>query len=273
MNKRKYWGCLLAALLMLTGCGNDNAAGTAAPEADTSTPEAAESFTPAETPEVSTEPVVPEESIPAAATVTTGQLVYTMDYDMMLLDADSTGSWFVVSRMDKGYGSPYYAINPGSGQIIQGEEGAEVVLCANGIVRFLWKDSSGHEVSADMVYFMSGEPQSYTLWAQLYSLDGALLEERELLTWTQSMDDPYFTLVLPAMEKIVAELGGGNVMGYDIPLSVTADGTDTVVSSADGELLRLLNTAPDGIYAYGSQNGTMLSVYLPDMDETDFYLF
>ena len=55
----------------------------------------------------------------------------------------------MASWLAKGYGTRYYAINVVTGQVIQGEEGAEVVLCANGLVRFIWKDADGNEVSAD----------------------------------------------------------------------------------------------------------------------------
>lgn len=66
--------------------------------------------------------------------------------------------------------------------MIQGEEGAPVVLCGQGLVRFVWKDADGNEVSADTVYFPMDEPQTYTLYAQIYGLDGQLREEREVLT-------------------------------------------------------------------------------------------
>ena len=140
--------------------------------------------------------------------VTEGELVYTMDYDMGLLDGSGESGWFVMSWLAKGYGTRYYAVNPASGQEILGEEGAPVVLCGQGLARFVWKDGSGAEVSADSVYFLDGEPQTYTLYAQIYGLDGQLREEREVMTWTQTGEDPYYTLVYPAMVALVEELGG-----------------------------------------------------------------
>ena len=206
--------------------------------------------------------------------VTEGELVYTMDYDMGLLDGSGESGWFVMSWLAKGYGTRYYAVNPASGQEILGEEGAPVVLCGQGLARFVWKDGSGAEVSADSVYFLDGEAQTYTLYAQIYGLDGQLREEREVLTWTQTMEDPYFSLVLPAMEAIVSELGGGSVEGQEIVLLAEDDGGDAVIRGRDGsELIRLPGVDASGVFAYQSADGHYVSVYRPDSDQTEFYRF
>ena len=206
--------------------------------------------------------------------VTEGELVYTMDYDMGLLDGSGESGWFVTSWLAKGYGTRYYAVNPASGQEILGEEGAPVVLCGQGLVRFVWKDGSGAEVSADSVYFLGEEAQTYTLYAQIYGLDGQLREEREVLTWTQTMEDPYFSLVLPAMEAIVSELGGGSAEGQEIVLLAEDDGGDAVIRGRDGgELIRLPGVDASEVFAYQSADGHYVSVYRPDSDQTEFYRF
>ena len=253
---------LLALSLALSGCGG---AGDISAQGDASQDPGADD--PADTPSSGAAPT-------GEPAVTEGELVYTMDYDMGLLDGSGESGWFVASWLAKGYGTRYYAVNPASGQEILGEEGAPVVLCGQGLVRFVWKDGSGAEVSADSVYFLSGEAQTYTLYAQIYGLDGQLREEREVLTWTQTMEDPYFSLVLPAMEAIVSELGGGSAEGQEIVLLAEDDGGDAVIRGRDGgELIRLPGVDASGVFAYQSADGRYVSVYRPDSDQTEFYRF
>ena len=205
---------------------------------------------------------------------TSGELVFTMDYDQGILDGSAQNGWFVTSWLAKGYGTRYYAVCPATGQVIEGEEGAPVVLCGQGLIRFVWKDADGNEVSADTVYFMEGEPQTYTLYAQIYGLDGQLREEREVMTWTQTGEDPYYSLVYPAMEALVEELGGGYAEGHEQVLNVTDEGGDAVIHSKDGgELIRLPGVDASGIYAYASADGSYVSVYRTDSDQTEFYRF
>lgn len=174
----------------------------------------------------------------------------------------------------KGYGTPYYAIHSRTGQILEGEEGAPVVLCGRALIRFVWKGADGRETAADTVYFMEGEPQTYTLYAQIYDLDGQMQEERELLSWTQTEEDPYFTLVLPAMEAVVEEFGGSSVEGQETVLQVAADGEDAVIYGLDGgERIRLPGVDASEVFAYASQDGSYVSVYRPDTNQTEFYRF
>ena len=256
--------CLLLALLMiLSACGGtDDRQEVGAVE------------TPQLTAEPTQAPAGPGVTATGAPAKTSGKLVFTMDYDLGILDGDGDSGWFVCSWLAKGYGTRYYAVNAATGQVIEGEEGAEVVLCANGLVRFVWKDAAGNEVSADTVYSMDIEAQTYDLFAQIYGLDGTLREERKILSWTQTDEDPYFGTVLPAMNAIVSELGGGNVSGHEMVLSVTADGADAVINGFDGEeLIRLSNVDASEVFAYASSDGSFVSVYRPDSDQTEFYRF
>ena len=266
---------LLALALTLSGCGKTQT--DPALSGQDSTPSSQDSVggaasEPAVTPDI--RPAGPGVEAAGTPAETAGELVFTMDYDLGLLDGSDESGWFVASWLAKGYGTRYYAVNPASGQEILGEEGAPVVLCGQGLVRFVWKDSSGAEVSADSVYFLSGEAQTYTLYAQIYGLDGQLREEREVLTWTQTMEDPYFSLVLPAMEAIVSELGGGSAEGQEIVLLAEDDGGDAVIRGRDGgELIRLPGVDASGVFAYQSADGRYVSVYRPDSDQTEFYRF
>ena len=266
---------LLALALTLSGCGKTQPAPAlsgqdSAPSSQNSVGGAASE--PAVTPDI--RPADPGVEAAGTPAETAGELVFTMDYDLGLLDGSDESGWFVASWLAKGYGTRYYAVNPASGQEILGEEGAPVVLCGQGLARFVWKDGSGAEVSADSVYFLDGEPQTYTLYAQIYGLDGQLREEREVLTWTQTMEDPYFSLVLPAMEAIVSELGGGSVEGQEIVLLAEDDGGDAVIRGRDGgELIRLPGVDASGVFAYQSADGHYVSVYRPDSDQTEFYRF
>ena len=275
--KMMLWSLLLVLALSLTACGK-------------STP--AEDVPQDDVPQVE-EPAQPEETVGGSETVTpdvrpagpgveatgtpaetSGELVFAMDYDQGILDGSGQNGWFVSSWLAKGYGTRYYAVCPATGQVIEGEEGAPVVLCGQGLVRFVWKDADGNEVNADTVYFMMDEPQTYTLYAQIYGLDGQLREEREVLTWTQSEEDPYFTLVLPALETIVEELGGGYVEGRELVLNVTDEGGDAVIHSKDGsELIRLPGVDASGVFAYASTDSHYVSVYRSDSDQTEFYRF
>ena len=225
-HKRTLLSLLLALALSLTACGKNAPAEEEVPQDDvvqgeTSVPE--EMVGGGETAAPDIRPAGPGVEATGTPAVTEGELVYTMDYDQGLLDGSGASGWFVSSWLAKGYGTRYYAVNPATGQVIQGEEGAPVVICGQGLIRFVWKDAGGNEVSADTVYFMEGEPQTYTLYAQIYGLDGQLREEREVMTWTQTGEDPYYTLVYPAMEALVEELGGGYAEGHELVLNVTDD--------------------------------------------------
>ena len=274
--KWKLWSLLLVLILGLTACGKDNPKEDV-PQNDVvqgaaSVPEETVGGGETVTPDV--RPAGPGVEATGTPAETGGELVFTMDYDQGILDGSAQSGWFVTSWLAKGYGTRYYAVCPATGQVIQGEEGAPVVLCGQGLVRFVWKDADGNEVSADTVYFPMDEPQTYTLYAQIYGLDGQLREEREVLTWTQTAEDPYFSLVLPAMEQIVSELGGGAVEGQELVLNVTDEGGDAVIHGKDGgELIRLPGVDASGVFAYASADGSFVSVYRPDSDQTEFYRF
>ena len=274
--KWKLWSLLLVLILGLTACGKD-APKEDVPQNDvvqgeTSVPEEMVGGGETVTPDI--RPAGPGVEATGTPAETDGELVFTMDYDQGILDGSAQNGWFVTSWLAKGYGTRYYAVCPATGQVIQGEEGAPVVLCGQGLVRFVWKDADGNEVSADTVYFPMDEPQTYTLYAQIYGLDGQLREEREVLTWTQTAEDPYFSLVLPAMEQIVSELGGGAVEGQELVLNVTDEGGDAVIHGKDGgELIRLPGVDASGVFAYASADGSFVSVYRPDSDQTEFYRF
>ena len=274
--KWKLWSLLLVLILGLTACGKDNPKEDV-PQNDVvqgaaSVPEETVGGGETVTPDV--RPAGPGVEATGTPAETGGALVFTMDYDQGILDGSAQSGWFVTSWLAKGYGTRYYAVCPATGQVIEGEEGAPVVLCGPGLIRFVWKDADGNEVSADTVYFMEGEPQTYTLYAQIYGLDGQLREEREVMTWTQTGEDPYYTLVYPAMEALVEELGGGYVEGHEQVLNVTDEGGDAVIHSKDGgELIRLPGVDASGIYAYASADGSYVSVYRTDSDQTEFYRF
>ena len=274
--KWKLWSLLLVLILSLTACGKDDPKENI-PQDDvvqgaTSVPEETVGGVETVTPDI--RPAGPGVEATGTPAETSGELVFTINYDQGILDGSAQSGWFVTSWLAKGYGTRYYAVCPATGQVIEGEEGAPVVLCGQGLIRFVWKDADGNEVSADTVYFMEGEPQTYTLYAQIYGLDGQLREEREVMTWTQTGEDPYYSLVYPAMETLVAELGGGYVEGHELVLNVTDEGGDAVILSKDGgELIRLPGVDASGIYAYASADGSYVSVYRTDSDQTEFYRF
>ena len=274
--KWKLWSLLLVLILGLTACGKDNPKEDI-PQNDVvqgvaSVPEETVGGGETVTPDI--RPAGPGVEATGTPAETDGELVFTMDYDQGILDGSAQNGWFVTSWLAKGYGTRYYAVCPATGQVIEGEEGAPVVLCGQGLIRFVWKDADGNEVSADTVYFMEGEPQTYILYAQIYGLDGQLREEREVMTWTQTGEDPYYSLVYPAMEALVEELGGGYAEGHELVLNVTDEGGDAVIHSKDGgELIRLPGVDASGIYAYASADGSYVSVYRTDSDQTEFYRF
>ena len=72
----------------------------------------------------------------------------------------------------------------------------------------------------------------------------------------------------------LAEDYNGSLSGQVSPLTVKDDGGDAVVCSADGsERIRLPGTPADMAFAYASADGHYVSVYRPDSDQTEFYLF
>ena len=80
--------------------------------------------------------------------------------------------------------------------------------------------------------------------------------------------------MLPEMNKIISELGGGSIAGNELVLTVTDDNGDAVVLGLDGEeLIRLTSVDASEVYAYSSSDGSFVSVYRPDSDQTEFYRF
>ena len=74
--------------------------------------------------------------------------------------------------------------------------------------------------------------------------------------------------------KCFTELGGGAVEGQELVLNVTADGSDAVVHGLDGgELIRLPEVDASEVFAYISRDGSYVSVYRPDSNQTEFYRF
>ena len=72
----------------------------------------------------------------------------------------------------------------------------------------------------------------------------------------------------------LAEEYNGSLSGQVSPLTVKDDGGDAVVCSADGsELILLPGTPADMAFAYARADGHYVSVYRPDSDQTEFYLF
>lgn len=272
-NQTKLFGLLLAPALALCACGQDAPASSAV-SAPASAPVQSEAEFADSSAGVSAQLAAGPFTDPVgAAAQTSGQLIYTADLDFAIDNGNAESGWFITSWMSKGYGTKIYAVCPATGQLIEGEEGAPVILCQQALIRFVWKDADGAETDAYTVYTLDGEPQTYTLFAEIYGLDGQLQEEREVTSLTQTADDPYFSVVYPAMQSFAEEYNG-SLSGQVSPLTVKDDGGDAVVCSADGsELIRLPGTPADMAYAYASADGHYVSVYRPDSDQTEFYLF
>jgi hypothetical protein len=279
MQNKKLIILLLLVLTsaLLSGCGGpaqDNSVGSmneelgipedvSAPPVADSTPETVSTPTPTPTPEPS----------PAAA-VTDGELIYTLSPDDILLDANADAGWFTYGGMGKGYGTKYAAVNLSTGQEIEGEEGAEVVLCKNAIVQFIWRDADGNHVDAMDVYYYDGSsPKEINLWAVVYNFDGSIIDERVVLSMKQSADDPYYSTVYPVMEQVVSEYGGGYVAGYAKVLNANEDNGDAVISDERGELVRLPGADVTMTYASSVCDGRFVAVYRPDTNETEVYDF
>ena len=269
----KLFGLLLAPALALCACGQDAPASSAV-SAPASAPVQNEAEFADSSAWVSAQPAAGPFADPVgAAAQTSGQLIYTANFDFAIDAGNAESGWFITSWMSKGYGTKIYAVCPATGQLIEGEEGAPVILCQQALIRFVWKDADGAETDAYTVYTLDGEPQTYTLFAEIYGLDGQLQEEREVTSLTQTADDPYLSVVYPAMQSLAEEYNG-SLSGQVSPLTVKDDGGDAVVYSADGsELIRLPGTPADMAYAYISADGHYVSVYRSDCDQTEFYLF
>lgn len=276
MRHKLHLGCLLlAAVLLLSSCGGKEAPTEASGGMDSQTVGAAASPELTELPPEEMEEIEEFEEPDAVPAVTSGTLVYALNSDWMLLDADPVSGWFTTSWMAKGYGSQYCAVNPSTGQVIEGEEGAEVVLCKDAILQFVWRDKDGNPVSAEEVYYYEGDdPMELTLFVVVYGFDGQVREEREVLTITQSWDDPYYSEVYPAMEALAAEFGGGSIAGMPLMLTASDDNGEAVVCDSSGnELLRLPGADASMTYAFTNRDGSFLSVYRPDTCQTEFYQF
>ncbi len=206
-----------------------------------------------------------EKVLPESKAVLNGELINVLDESFEVSAVSAENGWLCLICDDgKGYGSPWLAVSFDGKHEIKAEEGAEVYLGTDGILRFSWKDAgTGEEVKPDKLAFeySADEPVTAIYCATLYDWDGNVAEEKELTTYTQTEGGDFFSVTWPLMEQETAA-HGATLFGHGTKyLTVEDDGGDAVCrDDAGNEIARYPDTSADFMRAHLSGDGTILTV-------------
>lgn len=156
---------------------------------------------------------VPTEPQLSGDGIVNGTLIYQDNWSCyMLVEYNAAEGWLILCDEDgKGYGTPYNALNINTGMEIQGEEGAEVYFCPEGILQMEWRyQNSGNPTSAANVllyYPQSGkDPQTFDLYLIKYDFAGNKTGEEFVMSFTQT-EEYVYSQVYDVVNPILASYG------------------------------------------------------------------
>ncbi len=178
-----------------------------------------------------------------------------------LLDASLEKGWAcLIDGAGKGFGSPWLAINLDKDLEIWGEEGAEVYVGANGILRFkLTETESGKEIST-WELDEEDEQTGLTLYAVRYDWDGNLVEEKELGSIADKDSQAYYATFSASMNSEINAVGAAPY-GNATRLTVQDVDGDAVCYGTNGaELVRYPGADASSMHATISNDGKVLVI-------------
>lgn len=186
---------------------------------------------------VTAAPTEPELS---GSAIINGTLIYQDNWSCyMLVEYNSAEGWLILYEGDsKGYGTPCNALNINTGMEIQGEEGAEVYFCPEGILQMEWRyQNSGDRASAGTVllyYPQSGkEPQTFDLYLIRYDFAGNKIGEEFIMSFTQT-EEYVYSQVYDVVNPILASYGVSGAQ-YDYEMySFNDENGDAVAYDGNG---------------------------------------
>ena len=188
----------------------------------------------------------------------------SMNGSFDLWDASLQNGWVcLVDGSGKGFGSPWVAVNLDQDLEIWGEEGAEVYVGMNGILRFkLTETESGKEIST-WELLASGQEDvqtGLTLYAERYDWEGNLVEERELGSITEKDSQAYYAAFTGPMNSEISAVGAAPY-GNSTSLTMQDVGGDAVCYGTNGaELVRYPGADASSMHASISNDGKVLVI-------------
>ena len=210
--------------------------------------------------------------------VVDGTLMKHYDEAYMVDNCSAGGEWVILCSMDgKGYGTPYNAVNLKTGDVIYGEEGAEVYFCPDGILQLEWRSQdTGKPVSAETVLLEipadGSEGRTFDLYLVKYDLSGTKISEEYIASYTQSEEGDtsgVFEALNQALSRYGAESPRYNYEYY----SFTADGNDAVAYDANGnEVIRYPGKGAEAENMFATVQGKVMCVSVMNWPSyTDIY--
>lgn len=167
-----------------------------------------------------------------------GTLLKQYDSAYMMVGANSAEGWIILYDAEgKGFGTPYFAYNTETGMTIDGEEGAEVYFCPDGILQLEWRyQGSGNPASAATVLLYypqsDGAPKTFDLYLKKYDYSGNFISEEFILSYTQTEEYTYGD-VYNAVSAVLAKYGADTSSYADVYGFVDENG-DAVAYDSDG---------------------------------------
>lgn len=193
-----------------------------------------------------------------------GEVVDVLNEAYMLEDASYENGWVILTDGEgKGFGSPWMAMNLEKDISVKAEEGAEVYLGSEGLLRFAWKNQeSGEELKASQLFFSTGEePVTAVLCGEYLDWAGELIEEKEIATYAQAEGGDYYSEIQPLVEQAVTEWGGSLYHTDKQTITFQTEGEDAVGYDPSGtEVIRYPGEEAGNIWASLSADGKVLCV-------------
>ena len=186
-----------------------------------------------------------------------------------LVGASFENGWACIcDNTMKGYGTPWAAIDLNYEQGIRGEEGAEVYVGANGILRFSMTDvGTGKEVSTENLFLMDSEgegPDEYLVSAQYYGWDGKKTGEKELGTFVNDGTSDYYATFHSQMESEISAIGAVPYGDATMVSVQNVDGGAAAYAPDGTELIRYPDIAAEDLSVTLSKDGKVLAASVRD---------
>ncbi len=181
-----------------------------------------------------------------------------------LWDASLQNGWAcLIDGSGKGFGSPWVAVNLDRDLEIWGEEGAEVYVGTNGILRFkLTETESGKEIST-WELLTSGQEEEQTgltLYAEYYDWEGNLSEEKELGSIADKDSQAYYDAFSGLMNSEISAVGAAPYGNSTMLKLQDVDGDAVCYGTNGAELVRYPGADASSMRASISNDGKVIVI-------------
>ena len=208
---------------------------------------------------------VKERQVPETEAIMDGvEAKVCLDSAFDLMNTAAADGW--VSLCDatgKGFGCPWIALSLDKDISIWGEEGAEVYVGTQGILRFRLADTeNGDEISAFTLLSSGYEDETidYTLYAEHYDWSGVLVDKKSLGNITEKSVDAYYQVFGSVIDSEINAIGA-SAYGDSQRLTVQNENADAVIYGNNGrKWLRYPGMDASEMHAALSNDGKILVV-------------